>query len=124
MKHRLLAAMILIAIGAPVALPQAKYPPETRNAALRYWLAITEMKDPPADKATLVLIEKISVGKAAWDEAKFGPILDANSEAIRMMQRATKLPQCDWGVEYDRGALAALPNLARARVLARLKPLA
>lgn len=124
MKLRLLVAMMLIAMSAPVARPQAKYPPETKNAALRYWLAFAEMQDPPADKTTMVLIEKTSAGEAAWDEARFGPILDANREAIHTMQRATKLPECDWGVEYDRGVRAALPYVSKARVMARLNQLA
>jgi hypothetical protein len=111
-------------ITASLARPQGKYPPQTRNAALRYWLAFAEMQDPPADKATQELLEKTSAGEAPWDETKLGPILDANDGAIRMMQRATKLPECDWGLEFDRGWRAELPNLARARVLARLNELA
>jgi len=124
MKRRLLVAMVLSVITASLARPQGKYPAQTRNAALRYWLAFAEMQDPPADKAIQDLLEKTSAGNAAWDETRLGPILDANDGAIRTMQRATKLPECDWGLEYDRGVRAALPNLARARVMARLNQLA
>jgi len=124
MQHRLLVAMVLTVMTSSQALSQAKYPPETKNAALRYWLAFAEMQDPPADKAKQDLLEKTSAGEAAWDEISLGPILDANDGAIRTMQRATKLPECDWGLEYDRGVRAALPNLARARVMARLNQLA
>src|ERR1035441_4502718 len=124
MRHRLVVAIIFILMSASVARPQGKYPPQTRNAALRYWMAFAEMQDEPADKTTLLLIEKSSAGEAAWDETRLGPILDANDGAIRTMQRATKLPECDWGLEYDRGVRAALPNLARAPVMARLNQLA
>ena len=124
MKPNLFATIALVVLSASVARSQAKYPPQTRNAALRYWLAFAEMQDPPADKATQDLLEKTSAGNSAWDESKLGPILDANDGAIRTMQRATKLPECDWGLEYDRGVRAALPNLSRARVMAKLNQLA
>jgi len=123
MKPNSFLAIALIVMSTSVGWPQAKYPPETRNAALRYWLAFALIQDPPADKATQDLLEKTSAGEAAWDETRLGAILDANSGAIRTMQRATKLPECDWGLEYDRGVRAAIPNLARARVLARLNQL-
>jgi hypothetical protein len=123
MNLKLLKAGVLILMSAFVARPQAKYPPETRNAALRYWMAFAEMQDPPADKATQGSLEKTAAGEAAWDEKKFGPILDANEAAIRMMQRGTKLPECDWGLEYDRGPRASIAYAPRARVLARLNTL-
>jgi hypothetical protein len=116
-------ASVLVLMGAYVARPQAKYPPETRNAALRYWMAFAEMQDPPTDKETQDLLEKTVSGEAAWDEKKLGLILDANGAAIRMMQRATKLPDCDWGLEYDRGPRASIAYAPRARVLARLNTL-
>ena len=123
MRLKLFVASVLIVMNASVAQPQAKYPQQTRNAALRYWMAFAEMQDPPADKTTQGLLEKTSSGEAVWDETKLGPILDANGEAIRTMQRATKLPECDWGLEYDRGARAAIAYVPRARVMARLNQL-
>ena len=96
---------------------------ETRNAALRYWMAFAEMRDPPADQSLQDLLEKTAVGQAAWDEAKLGRILDSNSEALQTMLRATTLPECDWGIEYGRGPRAPIAYLARARVMARLSAL-
>jgi len=123
MKMRWLVAGMLIALSAAVARPQARFPPETRNAALRYWMAFAEMRDPPADKSIQDLLEETSAGDAAWDEQKLGPILDANGEAIRTMQRATQLPECDWGLEYNRGARAPISYVPRARAMARLNQL-
>jgi len=122
-KLKLLAVTVLVLVSASAALSQARYPQQAKNAALRYWMAFAEMQDPPADKETQELLGKTSEGKAAWDEAKLGPILDANGAAIRTMQRATKLPDCDWGIEYDRGPRAALSYVPRARVMARLNQL-
>jgi len=55
------------------------------------------MQDSLADMPTQKLIEKTVAGETAWSEMTLGSILDTNAEAIRTMQRATKLPECDWG---------------------------
>ena len=81
------------------------------------------MQDPPADKATTDLLEKTAAGEAPWDEAKLGAILDKNETAILRMQRATKLPECDWGLEYGLGPRASIAYVPKARVLARLNTL-
>ena len=122
MKLRSLAAVLMLLLGT-AEMFAAKYPPETKNAALRYWMAFAEMQDMAADKATQELLEKTAAGEAPWDEAKLGPILDANEDAIRTMQRATKLPECDWGLEYSRGPQASIAYAPRARALARLNTL-
>jgi hypothetical protein len=114
------AAVLVFLFGTATAHAQAKVPPETRNAALRYWLAFADIQDPPTDKATAGLLEKTAAGEAPWDEAKLGSILDKNETAIWRMQRATKLPECDWGLEYDLGPRASIAYVPKARVLARL----
>jgi hypothetical protein len=116
-------AAALLLLAASVGSAQTKIPVETRNAALRYWLAFAELQDPPADKSTTELLEKTAAGDAAWDEAKLGPILAANAAAIGIMQRATKLPECDWGLEYSQGPRASIAYIPKARVLARLNTL-
>lgn len=113
-------------VSTSAAHAQLKYPPETKNAALRYWTAFAEMQDPPVDEATQELLGKMEAGKAAWSESKLGSILDANAEAIRTMQRATKLPECDWGLEYNKHNGVPQPPVTlfmRARALARLNTL-
>lgn len=118
----LLLSLALIS-NAGWSCAEVRPPLETRNAALRYWMAFAEMKDLPADKSLQELLEKTSVGQAAWDEARLGRILNSNGEALQTMQRATKLPECDWGIEYGRGPRAPIVYLARARVMARLSAL-
>jgi hypothetical protein len=122
-QMRRLAAAIVMLFATGTAAAQTKFPLETRNAALRYWMAFADLQDPPADKATTELLEKTAAGEAAWDETKLGPILDKNETAIWRMQRATKLPECDWGLEYDLGPRASIAYVAKARVLARLNTL-
>jgi hypothetical protein len=119
---RRLLALLLGCLLATAAMAQSGLPTE-RNAALRYWTAFAEMHDPPADKSLADLLEKTAAAEAPWDETKLGPILDENIGAIRMMQRATKLPDCDWGNDYSEGAQASIAYLPRGRVLARLNTL-
>ena len=123
LKRKMLVAMCSTLMLGSGAFAQRKLPAETRNAALRYWLAFADLQDPPSDPATAELLEKTAAGQAAWDEAKLGPILDKNEEAIRRMQKATRLPECDWGLEYDLGPRASIAYVPRARVMARLNTL-
>jgi len=123
MNPRRMAALLLLLVLPSMTQAQVKLPPETRNAALRYWMAFAEIKDPPSDKTTQEVLEKTAAGEAAWDEGKLGLILDWNAEALGILQRATKLPECDWGVEYSRGPRTSIAVLPRARVLARLATL-
>jgi hypothetical protein len=68
-------------------------------------------------------MEKALAGDMAWDESKLGGIVAANEIALGIMQRATALPDCDWGVEYSRGPDASIAFVPRAHVLARLNTL-
>ncbi len=82
------------------------------------------MRDPPADKATADLLEHVSDGSEAWDEAKLGSIVDDNRQALDIMQRASTLPTCDWGLEYELGPNTPIAHLAKARTLGRLSVVA
>lgn len=111
-------ASCLLLTGASA---QSKLPTGTKNAALRYWLAFSELRDEQLEKDTQVLLEKAVAGEAPWNEEKLGNILDENLHAIEIMQKATVLPECDWGLEAnsDEPVLFAL----KARALARLNTL-
>lgn len=123
--EKLIATILFSALLAMSVSAQTKLPPETRNAALRYWIALAQLQDTSdADKGTADLLQKTIAGEADWDEAKLGPIVDENMESIRIMQRATKLPECDWGFEYSLGPNAPIYFLIKSgRALARLNTL-
>jgi hypothetical protein len=120
---RAITVVVLVVSGLGCSWGQTNYPPETKNAALRYWMAFAEMQDKSTDAATQQLLEKTAAGDAPWDEATLSSIVDANEDAIHMMQRATRLPDCDWGLEYSRGPMASIAYAPRARALARLNTL-
>ena len=117
-------AAVLVLASAVATLGQTKLPPETKNAALRYWMAFAELHDADADKSIASLLEKIMGGEGAWDETKLGPIIDANMESIGIMQRATKLAECDWGLEYSLGPRTPIAFVQMsARALGKLNTL-
>ena len=120
MKKTLATCIILALLLVARADAQA---PAT-NAALRYWMAFAVMHDPPAGQATAELLDRVAAGTSPWDEGKFGKLLDDNREALEMMQRATKLPSCDWGLEYELGSNTPIAHLAKARALGRLNGIA
>jgi hypothetical protein len=94
--------------------------PQQLNSAVRYWSAFALLQDPPANEGATALLLRVAEGAAPWDEAQLGPILDANAQALAIMERASTLRSCDWGIEYELGPNAPIPHLARARVLGRL----
>jgi hypothetical protein len=114
------SVLLLLSFSAPA---QVKRPTETRNAALRYWLAFGEMQDPSADPEISLLLKRTAAGEIPWNEAKLGAILDKNESAVLRMQRATKLPDCDWGIEYSDGPTASIAYAPKARVMASLNTL-
>ncbi len=123
MKFTHFALLFSLLTGAAAAAAQVKTLPETHNAALRYWQAFAEIKDPPADKSTLDLMTKALAGQAPWDESKLAAVLDPNQNALGIFLRATSLPDCDWGLEYRRGPEASIAIVPRASVMARLNSL-
>ena len=99
----------------PDALPLAQNPPKPvytpdamlrrvdadRNAALGYWMAFAQMKEPPSGPPTPALI-------------------DANAAALTTLARASRVGFCDWGIDYELGPSAPIAHLPKARALASL----
>jgi hypothetical protein len=122
LKKRMIVSLLSL-LYSSAAFAQLRTLPETRNAALRYWQAFAEIKDPPPQKTTLDLMEKTLKGEAAWNESQLAPVLDPNQNALGIFLRATSLPECDWGLEYRRGPEASIAIVPRASVMARLNSL-
>jgi hypothetical protein len=120
---RRLLTTVAVVIVATLVRGDAQTSTST-NAALRYWMAFAVMQDPPADKDTADLLERVTDGRARWDEASLGKILDDNREALAIMQRAAALPSCDWGLEHELGSSTPIAHLAKARTIGRLMVLA
>lgn len=121
MKFRILATFLAIAVATGSARAQAKYLPESNDAALRYWAAIEEMRDNPlTEEATHNMLSAVMKGETAWNEEKMGPVLEVYADSIQTMQRGTKLPDCNWGLDYRLGNLNINNLLMRSRGLEQL----
>lgn len=122
--NKLLTISLLLTPALSCTFAQTKLTPETHNAALRYWMAYAELHDTSADQPTADLIARTARGEARWDEAQLGHLIDENKESIEIMQRASKLPECDWGLEYSLGPRTPIPFLQlSAHALDRLNTL-
>src|SRR6185295_7776068 len=122
MKKMLITLVAAVCLCGVRALAQTQSPPV--NAALRYWMAFAVMKDPPDGKngITLELMDRIAAGTAPLDD-RVARVLDDNREALEIMRRASALPVCDWGLEYELGSFTPIAHLAKGRVLGRLNVL-
>jgi hypothetical protein len=120
MRFQWLAIFAAMAVSAGSAEAQAKFLPESNNAALRYWAALVQMRDNPlGDEAKQKMWSAVWMGEG-WDEAKDGPVLDAYAEAIQTMQRGTKLPECNWGLDFQLLDQNVVEMSMRARGLEQL----
>jgi hypothetical protein len=117
------AALLVLLVWTAATGAQRGDSPESPNAALRYWMAFALMQDPSSEAGTTELLASVEEGRAAWNEARLGPVLEANRQALEIMRRATRLARCDWGLEAELGPFTPIAHLARARVLARLNTL-
>lgn len=118
-----MASLVLLCGAAAAQAPQITWeaPTPPTNAALVYYrafLVLTPLGDKgntAEDKAFSKLIEK-----GEYDSKHLDPYVERNSEALGLLLRASAIDHCDFGVEFNLGPAAPLPELARARELARL----
>ena len=119
--RRIVIGLSVMSLMATSALAQA--PAAEANAALRHWMAFAFMQNAGGDADTADLLERVAAGQAPWNEARLGTLIDANQEALAIMQRASQLDACDWQLEYELGPDTPIAHVAKARVLSRLNAL-
>ncbi|HEU5235448.1 MAG TPA: hypothetical protein VFU50_21500 [Terriglobales bacterium] len=113
--------VVLTLIHAKSVAQQAPAPGE--NAALQYYSAFLQMKDAEISDADVQELSEIIAGTKNYNEAKFGTLVDNNTEALRTMWAGAVLPTCDWGLGYLSAKLGwqtPVPYFWRSRVLGRL----
>ena len=93
------------------------------NAALRYWSAFSAIQDSGITDQQAKQLNAILDGTAPYDDSKYKELLDKNKLALEIMARATSLPNCDWGLDYDLRDDIPMEYVRRALVLGRLNVL-
>ena len=90
------------------------------NAALRYWAASAQMQDSTPGDEQAKELGLILDGTTPYEDAKYKDLIEKNRPALETMARGTKLPNCDWGVEYRLGSDAPVDYVRKALALGRL----
>lgn len=120
-----LTYLLCVLVIVTLTLAEGQKPStSSENAALRYWQAFAVMQDLPTSDADAWKLQSILDGSSPWDEGKFGVLIDRNQEALAILDRASRLQVCDWGLESEMGPATPIAHVAKARALARLNALA
>jgi len=102
MKYCLLITLCSIMLCSITALSATAIADSTQkaadNAALRYWMAFAQMNDSQISHADAMRMDAIINSGSAWEEKRFGPIVEQNKAVIETMIRGSQLPYCDWGL--------------------------
>jgi hypothetical protein len=71
------------------------------NAALRYWSAFSVIQDSALTEQDAKQLTAVLDGAASYDDAKYKALLDKNKLPLDLLARATAIPHCDWGLDYQ-----------------------
>jgi hypothetical protein len=110
---------VILSLLGSVSLAQPSPPVNEAladNAALVYWQAYSLM--PELDEAEKKSLDNLLAGKTP--DAQVAKTLRQAKESLRLLQRATKFSQCEWGLEYNRGVEMGLTHVSQARNLSKL----
>jgi hypothetical protein len=115
----LVAAVLILASGGPAAgQPPAAGADPAANAAVKYWQAFGLL--PALDKDQEKILRE-------WDKAPLDAaalkLIDRSRNSLEYLHRGSKLPRCDWALDYEDGISLLLPHMAKARTLAGLAAL-
>ncbi len=114
---------ILITVVLAVSGLAQRTAPLAQNAALRYWSAFSEIQDVHITDQQAKELNAILDGSAPYDDSKYKELLEKNGLALEIMARATTLPSCDWGLDYELGPDLPGEYVRKALVLGRLNVL-
>jgi hypothetical protein len=111
-----LCALVAFALFPLVGSAQTTSGKLGDNAALRYWQAFEQLPKP--SPATSKIFD------ADWNTIPFDAaalkILNDGATPLKLFHRGAKLERCDWGIDYADGPATLLPQVQKARTLARL----
>jgi hypothetical protein len=118
-----ISIIVTLAFLSLTAVSAQKKPAPGGNAALRYWSAFAQMQDAALTDQQVQELNGILDGPVPYDDSKFKDLVERNKPAIETMIRATTLPVCEWGVDYQLGPDAPVDYVRKALALGRLNVL-
>jgi hypothetical protein len=114
----LFASALLVAAADTRAQSAIEYPQVSENAALQYWMAFATMPTLNAEQEHILE----NWATVPIDDA-VNNLLDQSQTSLMFLHRGAQKRECDWGLEYRDGARMHLPQLFKARQLARIAAL-
>jgi hypothetical protein len=90
------------------------------NAALRYWLAFSQLQDAAITDQEAKELDSVLDKMAPFDPSKYDDLIRKNTLALEIMARGTLLPHCDWGLDYGLGEDVPVDYARKALALGRL----
>ncbi len=119
---------LLVSVSFAAAGWSQQSVPFGQNAALRYWSAMSAIKDAGISQQQATELNAILDGSAPYDDSKYRDLLEKNRLALEVMARGTSIPNCDWGLDwgpdYEFGAVdLPMEYVRKALVLGRLNVL-
>lgn len=108
---------------APTSAAELGQPkvPDAENAALVYQKAFAALSLSKEDEEFLSTVDggKTSLARSAVRE-RVRRILEANRQAIGLIEQASRMPRCQFPVDWAAGYQATFPHLAKLRHCVRL----
>lgn len=116
--------LLALAIAIGCLSPLAMAVPSSENAALRYWRVIHILGEDQLSMASNADLKAYEPERNLADEGEdpvtTAEFLASNAENIELLIEATRFPACDFGIDYDKGVDALLPNLSPMRRMAQI----
>jgi hypothetical protein len=119
---RIFATIVLVTMAIHSSAAQQKLRLGD-NAALRYWSAFAQMQDAAISNPQAKELNAILEGTVPYDDLKYRALVEANQPALETMARATALPACEWGIEYELRDDTPVDYVRKALTLGRLNVL-
>jgi len=120
--HRISFFMVVLTIGlvfgqSSLAVEPANQP---KNAALVYWQAIALLPEwTDEQKQWLNKTPRDQFATVKLDDQSQS-LVNSCQMSLDLLQRAGRIPNCDWGSLWEDGLTTVLPHLGKARLLAQL----
>jgi len=95
--------------------PAPAYPPDPDNAALLYYQGFLSL--PQLSEEARVHIGEVARGKITPDD-QVRQDIGKSAGMIHFAEAATKVPACNWGLQFSEGFDALMPQMAQMRFMA------
>jgi hypothetical protein len=120
---RLIPAIVLMVAMQPNLAFSQQRNHLAENSALRYWTAFSEMQDSAIGDDQAKEMNAVLDGLVPYDDSKYKYLIEKNRFALETMGRGTKIPACEWGLDYELGQNMPVAYVWKARALGSLNVL-